>query len=578
MILKALYDYYHRCGDLPQKGMELKEIGFLIIIDREGRFLRFEDRRIDKKQSQKFLVKKHVGRTRALVANYLYDNSGYVFGYSDKGDAKAQYETFKNKINSIYEAIPNNEDIKAVYNFYLQELSVVQTKMQQDPLWPEIKKNLNKKFSTFSFLIDGDTKIVAEKKELLDIDEVTFSTDEPVCIITGNKGAAVETTTATMIPGSQATAKLVAFQVNSGYDSYGKSKGGNAPISEDAEFAYTTALNHLLASESRNKFLVGTRTFLFWASKNDEAGQKAEESIFSMFGFNDQEDNPDRGIEMVRKVFMSIYSGELRTTADDKFYILGLAPNSARIAVTYWAEIPLKEFAATICKHFDDMKVVDLRSEKKPYMSLRNILSTVTLGGKATDATPNLPDAIVKSIFQGLPYPHTLFASCIRRIRAESGDKEKNAIHITRAAIIKAYLNRLNENHEKINVMLDKENTNQGYLCGRLFAVLDKIQEEANNQHSIRERYMNAASSTPAAVFSTILNLSIHHAENLKSEGRRVYFEKLKQEIISMIDADGFKNQLNLQDQGRFFIGYYHQRQDFFTKSTENAEINSIEQ
>ena len=285
--------------------------------------------------------------------------------------------------------------------------------------------------------------------------------------------------------------------------------------------------------------------------------------------FTDQEDDPNKNIEQVRKVFTAIYSGEIKTTTEDKFYILGLAPNAARIAVIYWAEIPLKEFSGKICKHFDDMTVVDTRSEKKPYMSLRNILSTVTLGGKASDATPNLPDAIVKSIFQGIPYPQTLFASCIRRIRAESGDKDKNAVHITRAAIIKAYLNRIS-NNQKIQVMLDKDNTNQGYLCGRLFAVLDKIQEEANNQHSIRERYMNSASSTPAAVFSTILNLSNHHIENLKNEGRKIYFEKLKQEIISKIDADGFKAQLDLQDQGRFFIGYYHQRQDFFVKNEDN--------
>jgi CRISPR-associated protein Csd1 len=202
-------------------------------------------------------------------------------------------------------------------------------------------------------------------------------------------------------------------------------------------------------------------------------------------------------------------------------------------------------------------------------MSLRNILGTVTLGGKVSDAPPNLPDAVVKSIFQGIPYSYTLFASCIRRIRAESADKNKDSVHITRAAIIKAYLNRINNNQE-IKVMLDKENTNPGYLCGRLFAVLDKIQEEANNQHSIRERYMNSASSTPAAVFSTILNLSNHHVENLKNEGRKIYFEKLKQEIINKIDAAGFKAQLDLQDQGRFFIGYYHQRQDFFIKNEEN--------
>lgn len=345
--------------------------------------------------------------------------------------------------------------------------------------------------------------------------------------------------------------------------------GLNAPISEEAEFKYTTSLLSMLSKKSRNKFTIGDRTFLFWASKNDEAGIQAEESLFNMFGFSDQEFDPNRNIEQVRKVFEAIYKEEIKTTSEDTFYILGLAPNSARIAVVYWAEIPLKQFAGTICKHFDDMEVIDTRPEKKPYMGLRNILSTVTLGGKVSDATPNLPDAVVKSIFQGIPYPQTLFASCIRRIRAESGDKDKNAVHITRAAIIKAYLNRIN-NNKKIEIMLDKENINQGYLCGRLFAVLDKIQEEANNQHSIRERYMNSASSTPAAVFSTILNLSNHHIENLKNDGRKIYFEKLKQEIINKVDAEGFKSQLDLQDQGRFFIGYYHQRQDFFTKNEES--------
>ena len=233
--------------------------------------------------------------------------------------------------------------------------------------------------------------------------------------------------------------------------------------------------------------MVGSRTFLFWASQNDDAGKQAEESIFNMFGFSDQEDDPNRNIEQVRKVFSAIYSGEIKTTSEDRFFILGLAPNSARIAVVYWAELPLREFAATISKHFEDMEMIDTRVDKKPYLSLRNILSAVTLGGKVSDVTPNLPEAVVKSIFQGLPYPHILFASCIRRVRAESGDKERGAISITRAAIIKAYLNRISKTQE-IKVMLDKENTNQGYLCGRLFAVLDKIQEEANNQHSIRER------------------------------------------------------------------------------------------
>ena len=562
MILKALYDYYERCkGTLPAFGRELKEIGFLIVINREGSFLRFEDRRIDKKQAQSFIVKKQLGRTSAPLANYLYDSSAYVFGFSDKKDfdgCRKYLDTFKKKVEEIYQAAPDNADITAVHRFYQRDAQATLAKMKADTLWPEIEKNLNKKYSLFSFLINGDTQIVAEKEELLDLLVEEHHDNEKVCLITGKKGKIVDVTTATMIPGSQAVAKIVAFQVKSGYDSYGKEQGANAPIGEESEFAYSTALKFLLRSDSRNKFLIGNRTFLFWASKDNVAGNQAEKSFFDLFGFSDAEDDdPNAKIEQVRKVFKAIYSGELNTSLDDKFYILGLAPNSARIAVVYWAEIPLKEFAERINRHFEDMEIC---GANKPYMALRSILGAVTLGGKVSDVTPNLPDALVKSIFQGLPYPQTLFASCIRRIRAE------NSIYATRAAIIKAYLNRINNiNEQNIKVMLDKNNTNPGYLCGRLFAVLDKIQEDANNQHTIRERYMNSASATPSAVFATILNLSSHHSEKL-NEGRNVFFEKLKQEIMDKIDADGFPAHLDLQDQGRFFVGYYHQRQAFFTK------------
>lgn len=573
MILKALYDYYQRCESLPALGMEFKEIGFIIVIDNNGSFLRFEDRRIDKKSAQQFLVKKSVGRSSAPVANYLYDNSQYVFGYSTKGDMNSMrkyYDTFRAKIKEIYELYPENKTIKAIYAFYQKEQSDIVEAMQNDPLWNEIIKNLNKKYSTFSFLIDGDTEIVASKKELINSRENDKETAGTLCLITGNRNSkAVEVTTATMIQGSQATAKLVAFQVNSGYDSYGKSKGYNAPISEEAEFAYTTALNHLLHSNSHNKFIIGkesyTRTFLFWASSNSEASKATEENLFALFGRSETEDDdPNKRIELVKNVFMSIYNGKLSANKDDKFFILGLAPNAARIAVIYWNEIPLREFAKVISQHFEDMAIIDTRKEKKPYIGLHSILGSVTLGGKSSDATPNLPDAVVKSIFQGLPYPASLFQSCIRRIRAEQ------SINIVRAAIIKAYLNRLNNNNKKIDIMLDKENQNEGYLCGRLFAVLEKIQEDANGIHTIRERYMNSASTTPAMVFATILNLSTHHLEKLNN-GAQIFYEKLKQEIISKLNANGFPAHLDLQNQGRFFVGYYHQRQDLFM-SKENKE------
>lgn len=579
MILKALYDYYNRCGNLPAPGMEEKEIGFVIVISKEGKFLRFEDCRTDKTIGRVYLVKKHVSRSSAAVANYLYDNSAYVLGYSDKDDSEKNqlyFNTFVEKVQSILDRMPDNSDIRTLMNFYAQGREAIHSEVEQDPLWEDIKKNLSKKYSVFSFRIEGDLRILAEKKELMQTNEGTRNDNSRgLCMVTGVQGELVDTTTATMIQGSQATAKLVAFQVNSGYDSYGKEKCGNAPISHEAEFAYTTALNTMLRRDSRNKFTVGNRTFVFWASSNDKAAEQAEESLFDLLGYSEEKkDNPNAKIEQVRKVFTAIYSGSLGTSLEDRFYILGLAPNSARIAVVYWSETPLRDFAGKILRHFDDMEIIDTRKDRKPYMGIKDILSAVTLGGKQSEATPNLPESIIKSIFLGTPYPYTLLSACIRRIRAESGDG--NAARITRIAIIKAFLNRQNVNDKRMEIMLDKRNTNQGYLCGRLFAVLDRIQEDANGISSIRERYMNAASSTPSSVFATILNLSSHHLENLSNEGKKVFYEKLKQEIIDKISSDGFPAHLDLQDQGRFFVGYYHQRQDFFNKKEENNNDESV--
>lgn len=569
MILKALYDYYQRSEEeVAPLGLEYKQIGFIIVLDKDGHFLRFEDRRLDKKSAQQFLVMKSVGRSSAPVSNYLYDNSQYVFGYSDKGDLDSMrkyFDTFKSKVAEIYGMYSENKAIQAVYAFYQQEPSAMVEAMQQDALWDDIAKNLNKKYSTFSFLIDGDTEIVASKRDLMNLATPEDTVEGKLCLVTGKHSKTVEVTTATMIPGSQATAKLVAFQVNSGYDSYGKTKGNNAPISEDAEFAYTTALNHMLRPDSHNKFMVGNRTFLFWASSASQAAKESEYSLFALLGRPEtDDDDPNRRIELVRSTFMAIYNGKLSADKDDTFYILGLAPNSARIAVVYWNEMPLRDFAGVISRHFEDMEMVDIRKEKKPYVGLHSILGSVTLGGKSSDVIPNMPDAVVKSIFQGLPYPISLFQSCLRRVRAEQ------SINVVRAAIMKAYLNRLNDNnHKNIERMLDKENNNQGYLCGRLFAVLENLQYAANKQDSIRSSYMNAASSTPAAVFSTILKLSNSHYGKLSKEnkGLAVFFDNQKKEIMAMIQD--FPTTLDLGDQGRFFLGYYHQKCYRENKETE---------
>ena len=561
MILKALYDYYNRCDGLAERGLELKEIGYLIVLDNDGTFIRLESRMKDKKTALSFFVLQAVKRSgRKYSPNYFWDNYEYVVG--GDGESAVKHKTFVDKVSVFKSKLPNNEYVNAVSSFFLKYKDV-KSAISDDVLFDELVKSKK----NISFLIQGKLQIAAEDNDIINLvlSENDTDTFYHKCLVTGKKGLIARLHTTIKL--SKDTGPLVAFKTDRGYDSYGKEQGRNAPISEEAEFAYTTALNHLLRSGSHNKFMVGSRTFLFWASSNSEAAKESEDSLFALFGRAEEGNgDPNKRIELVRRTFMSIYNGTLSTNKDDKFFILGLAPNSARIAVVYWNELPLREFAGLISKHFMDMEIVDTRKDKKPFVGLHSILGNVTLGGKSSDATPNLPDAVVKSIFQGLPYPASLFQACIRRIRAEQ------SVNIGRAAIIKAYLNRLNDNNQnkKLDIMLDKENQNQGYLCGRLFAVLDKIQEDANNIHSIRERYMNAASATPATVFATILNLSTHHLEKL-NEGKQVFYEKLKQEIIAKLDADGFPAHLDLQDQGRFFVGYYHQRQAFFV-SKENKE------
>ena len=580
MILKALYDYYNRCGDdIVPMDMAYVDFYYSIVLDEKGNFIRLEPLGGD--SGLPLLTFRPEERTSAPVPHCMGDHAGYILGLKEV-KAKDNFDyakemtrnektltAFKKDVEYFFNILPDNSFVQAIHAFYKKFSLETINAIKHDSHWGDFCKYLAK---NITFSVIGINGYAASDNEILQVKKQSKSNEnkKAVCLITGVKEKPVNTTYSSFILGGKSNAKLVAFQVNSGYDSYGKKMGLNAPISEEAEFKYTTALLKLLSKNSRNKFRIGDRSFVFWASSNNEASEQTEESLFDLLGYTEEEvDDPNAKIEQVRKVFTAIYSGSLKTSLEDRFYILGLAPNSARIAVVYWSESSLREFAGKILQHFKDMEIIDTRKEGKPYMGIKDMLAAVTLSGKQSEATPNLPEAIVNSIFQGTTYPFTLFSACIRRIRAESGSHDKKAIRIARMAIIKAYLNRTNSNNQKIEIMLDKSNTNQGYLCGRLFAVLDKIQEDANGISSIRERYMNAASATPASVFATILNLSSHHMEKLTNDGKKIFFEKMKQEIMDKIPATGFPAHLNLQDQGRFFIGYYHQRQEFFTKKEE---------
>lgn len=556
----------------------MRILGYSIVLDEKGNFIRLEPLGGD--SGLPLLTFRPEERTSAPVPHCMGDHAGYILGLKAV-KAKENFDyaremtrnektltAFKKDIENYFNILPNNSFVQAIHAFYKKFSLETINAIKHDSHWVDFCKYLAK---NITFSVIGINGYAASDNEILQVKKQSKSNEnkKAVCLITGVKEKPVNTTYSSFILGGKSNAKLVAFQVNSGYDSYGKKMGLNAPISEEAEFKYTTALLKLLSKNSRNKFRIGDRSFIFWASSNSEAAEQTEGSLFDLLGYTEEEvDDPNAKIEQVRKVFTAIYSGSLKTSLEDRFYILGLAPNSARIAVVYWSECSLKEFAGKILCHFEDMKIKDTRIDKKPYMGIKSMLAAVTLNGKQSEATPNLPEAVVKSIFQGTPYPFTLFSACIRRIRAESGNKD--AIRIARMAIIKAYLNRINDNNKKIETMLDKSNTNQGYLCGRLFAVLENLQYAANKQDSIRSGYMNAASSTPSAVYPTILKLSNSHYSKLAKDkkGLAIYFDNQKKEIMAQISD--FPDTLDLSDQGRFFLGYYHQKNHEENKETED--------
>lgn len=581
MILKALIDYYERHGDiLPPFKKEFKEIDFIICIDKDGNFLRFEDmRNEDRKSSSKFLVERHVSRTSAKVANFLYDNSSYVLGFDGKTDKKAQKDNaeklacFKKVINDLYKADDQNKHIKALFKFYNELWDSNWLRMTSDNLWTEISKSAENGQLFFSLRFENEPNILASNDTLVNLYKDLYPTgfSEGRCLVSGAFARIVDVTSATPIRDSQRTAKLVSFQVNQGYDSYGKEQGSNAPIGEYSEFAYTTALNHLLSRDSSNSFVVGSKTYVYWVSSTKQNSEQVNEFLNLFFGNTPKDLSSDDCTKKMRNVFESIYTGKKPVESEDSFYILGLKPNVARIAVSYWAEIPLREFAGNILNHFDDLTVQCYNRQIRQAFGIRDILRAVTRDGDLKDISPNLSDSLVKSIFEGLPYPQTLYSAVIRRIRAEQ------KVGTNRASIIKATLNRLNTTN-KLDCMLNKEFDNAAYQCGRLFAVIEKLQQDANNISTVKERYISAASTTPALVFPTILRLSLHHSQKLENPGKIVYYDKLKNEIMGRLNSeDGFPNTLPLKEQGYFFIGYHQQMEEFYKpKESNDSDENSV--
>jgi len=408
-------------------------------------------------------------------------------------------------------------------------------------------------------------------KTALDSRKPPNDTASSICLITGEKEKIARIHPSIKgVRGAQSTgASLSSFNA-AAFKSYGKDQNLNAPISEKAVFFYTTALNILLDKNSKNKLSFGDDTLVFWAQKPPEKGFDMEQ-LWPGIVIDPPKDNPNKGVEAIQALYSAAKTGNIPEKNDDRFYILSLSPNAARIAIRFWRSGTVKDFSARILQHFDDVAVC--HGPKEPeHVTLHQMLRATAFEFKASNVLPKLGGAFMTAILDGTPYPVTLFQQCMRRIRAE------RHINRTRAGIIKGYLNRrpgrLKE--EVISVALDQNNKNVGYRLGRLFAALEKIQEEAqgNINVTIRDRFYGAASSTPVTVFSQLLKLKNHHLGKIKNKGIVVNHEKKLGEILSEVPQ--FPAHLTMEEQGFFAIGYYHQRQAFFTKK-EKDDISTSE-
>lgn len=567
MILQALVDYYHRKaadpeGGIAPEGWEYKEIPFVIVIDQEGRFVQLEDTRSGegkKRVAKSYLVPKGEKKTSGIKANLLWDSLEYVLGVdaSEKeGKAALKHEAFKERSLMF---LSDHTDLGALaLRTFLEsiELSTFD--------WDEVRTT--NPTVTFRLSSDPPSRLIVHRSAIQKTMIPVVSDTMAICSISGEKDE-IERLHPSIkgVWGAQSSgANIVSFNLEA-FTSYGKKQSYNAPVGKSAVFAYTTALNRLLAKGSRQRMQVGDASTVFWADRDDSV----MEGIFSDLFGEAPKDDPDQNVKAVESLFKSAQNGAFVIDEEDqsKFFILGLAPNAARISVRFWLSGRVAEFATHLRSHFSDIEIVQRFAEPK-YLSLFRLLVACATADKSENIPPNLGGDLMRSILQGTPYPQSLLQGALRRIRATQ------QVTYPRAAIIKAVLNRQNRystsSPKELTVSLDPENTHVAYLLGRLFAVLEKIQKDAQPgiNATIRDRFYGSFSASPASVFAILMRLKNHHLAKL-SEGSKNYYEKMIGEIIALMPPTGAPSHLALSDQGRFAIGYYHQNHALYTKKDQ---------
>jgi len=616
MILQALTRYYDILAGDPESnvappGYSAVGVSFALNLSAPGELLDvfplFEQVQQGKKmveRPRRMIVPEQVKRSSGISANFLCDNNAYVLGISEKDSANLEYslkrfEAFR-QLNRDLLAKADCDAARAVTAF-LDGYDPLKGKEH-----PAVVGNLEAllKGGNLVFMFRGE--FVHEDATIRQIWEAYKGGKDAVfgqCLVTGENApiARLHASVKGVRNAQSSGATLVGFNARA-YESYNRVKGQglNSPVSEKAAFGYTTALNFLLSPVNPNKkFIIGDTTVVYWAESERKEYANAFANIFDPEYVEEEPSaeqqsrkKAEKGLkdvaDKVRRVQALDLSKLLADLQDEnpRFYVLGLAPNAARVSVRFFITDPFEKIVERIMGHYRDLEIVKEFENQPTYITIRHILDeTVSKKARDAEASPLMAGSVFRAILANAPYPAALYYAIINRIRADMDDSGKRIqkVNYVRAAVIKAFLLRKyrhqskNPFQEVVVMSLNEQATIPAYVLGRLFAVLERAQQDAigDVNASIKDRYFTSACASPASVFPILLRLSQHHISKVKQEGKRTFnFDRRIQDILNLLDVkkNPIPARLTLDEQGVFVLGYYHQRKDFFTPRSQKAD------
>lgn len=588
MILEALvrrYEAQVAAGKIPLSGWSMAKVSFALRINDAGQILDVIDLREEKKLGKKSVLVpiwlevpeqfKRAGET--IKSNFLCENASYFLGTDNKGKPTRSVKCFEaaQKLHQEILASNNSPSAVAVKNFFTNWTPAT---ADNHPALQKYLKEI-KSASNLIFTLDGlhsvseDMSMKTAWENYRQSQEDTEGSLTMQCLVTGKTSliARLHPSIKGVRNAQSSGASLVSFN-SPAFESYNRKDGQglNAPVSKYATFAYAAALNDLLADSKHVKFL-GDSTVVYWAEKSDDAYP----DCFDVISWRDSADISD---EILDSYIQNITNAKpfdfenIPLNFSTPFYILGLSPNSARLSVRFFLHQTFGEVMQNLARHYQDCELIQ-PSFKPKYLPMWQLLAA-TISSKSHDkfSSPLMTGAVLRAILTGADYPFSLFQNVMLRIKAENDRK----ITYERTAVIKAYLTR---NRKKANlVALNDEISDAAYVLGRIFAVLENIQESANPglNATIKDKYFNAACATPARIFPILQKLSVHHLRKL-GVGSKIFFDKQLTHLMEKLSAEAkLPALLSLEEQGMFILGYYHQTQERYKKKEEklNGELD----